>query len=313
VGEVAAADPAAVVGVISDCKTEENIPHRIACRALRVSEAWFYKWRRRPAEPTKREARRAALAERIRYFFDRSGKTYGSPRITLDLWEEDWQVSQNTVAEIMAELGLQGRKAPRRRRSLTRPGKRKTAPDLVRRKFDAIAPDVLWWGDMTEIDTGEGTLYLASVHDAFSRRALGYAMGERHDTALVSAALQMAIATRDGQVDGVIFHTDRGSEYTSEAFQQLCGRWGVVQSMGRVGSALDNAAAESFHSVLKVEYVHRHTFATRPEARLKTATWIADFYNTKRRHSAAGGKPPVEFERIIQEARARTGQEGRAA
>jgi transposase InsO family protein len=103
------------------------------------------------------------------------------------------------------------------------------------------------------------------------------------------------------------------AEYTSQAFQQLCGRWGVVQSMGRVGSALDNAAAESFHSVLKVEYVHRHTFATRAEARLKIATWIADFYNTKRRHSAAGGKPPVEFERIIQEARAQTDQEGRAA
>ncbi|MDF3294403.1 integrase core domain-containing protein [Streptomyces silvisoli] len=93
----------------------------------------------------------------------------------------------------------------------------------------------------------------------------------------------------------------------------MCGRWGVVQSMGRVGSALDNAAAESFHSVLKVEYVHRHTFATRAEARLKTATWIADFYNTKRRHSAADGQPPAEFERIIQEARARTNQQSRAA
>jgi transposase InsO family protein len=133
-----------------------------------------------------------------------------------------------------------------------------------------MSPNVLWWGDMTEIETGEGKLYLASVHDAFSRRTLGYAMGARHDAALVSAALQMAIATRGSQVDGVIFHTDRGSEYTSEAFQQLCGRWGVVQSMGRVGSALDNAAAESFHSVLKVEYVHRHVFATRAEARLKT-------------------------------------------
>jgi putative transposase len=307
------ADPAVLVGVISDQKTGHSIPYRTSCRALGVSEAWFYKWRRRPSEPTKREVRRTELAERIRWFFDRSGRTYGSPRITLDLWEEGWQVSQNTVAEIMAELGLQGRKPPRRRRSLTRPGKRKTAPDLVRRKFDAIAPNVLWWGDMTEIDTGEGKLYLASVHDAFSRRALGYAMGARHDAALVSAALQMAIATRGGQVDGVIFHTDRGSEYTSEAFQQLCGRWGVAQSMGRVGSALDNAAAESFHSVLKVEYIHRHTFATRAEARLKTATWIADFYNTKRRHSAAGGKPPVEFERIIQETRARTDQEGRAA
>ncbi|MFD8692695.1 IS3 family transposase [Streptomyces sp. NPDC059651] len=240
------ADPAAVVGVISDQKTEHHIPHRTSCRALGVSEAWFYKWRRRPARPTKREVRRAELEKRIRYFFDRSGRTYGSPRITLDLWDEGWQVSQNTVAEIMAELGLQGRKPPRRRRSLTRQGKRKAAPDLVRRGFDAVEPDLLWWGDMTEIETSEGKLYLASVHDAFSRRALGYAMGPRHDTVLVSAALKMAVATRGGTVDGVIFHTDRGSEYNAESFQQLCRRWGVVQSMGRVGSALDNAAAESF-------------------------------------------------------------------
>ncbi|MFD8077681.1 integrase core domain-containing protein [Streptomyces sp. NPDC059718] len=103
------------------------------------------------------------------------------------------------------------------------------------------------------------------------------------------------------------------AQFTSEAFQQLCGRRGVVQSTGRVGSALDNAAAESFHSVLKVEYIHQHTFATRTEARLKTATWIADFYNAKHRHSAADGKPPVEFERIIQEARVRTDQDGRTA
>ncbi|WP_371665045.1 IS3 family transposase [Streptomyces sp. NBC_01241] len=299
--------------MISDQKTECNIPYRVSCRALGVSEAWFYKWQWRPDRPTKREVRRAELAERIRYFFDRSGRTYGSPRITLDLWEEGWQVSRNTVADIMAELGLQGRRPPRRRKSLTRQGKRKASPDLVRRGFDAIAPDVLWWGDMTEIDTGEGKLYLASVHDAFSRRALGYAMGSRHDTSLVSAALQMAIATRGGEVDGVIFHSDRGSEYTSAAFQQLCGRWGVVQSMGRVGSALDNAAAESFHSVLKVEYVHRHRFDTRAEARIKTATWITDFYNTRRRHSAAGGQLPVTFENTIQEARNHTHHQGQVA
>ncbi|MFB7226011.1 IS3 family transposase, partial [Streptomyces sp. NPDC056227] len=160
---------------------------------------------------------------------------------------------------------------------------------------------------------GEGKLYLASVHDAFSRRVLGYAMGDRHDAALVSASLKMAAATRGGTVDGVIFHSDRGSEYTSEAYNSLCDRLGVVQSMGRVGSALDNAAAESFHSSIKVEYVHRHRFATRAEARLKIATWIADFFNTRRRHSAAGGLPPVEFERTITEARSRSHQKDRAA
>ena len=211
VGEVAENAPEAVVGLISNQRVEHGIPHRVSCRALGVSEAWFCKWRRRPDEPTKREVRRAMLAERIMHFFTESGGTYGSPRITLDLWAEGWQVSVNTVAEIMAELGLQGRK-PTRRRSLTRQGKRKAARDLVWRRFDAVAPDVLWYGDMTEIDTGEGKIYLATVIDAFSRRCLGYAMGERHDAALVSASLQMASATRGGRVDGAIFHSDRGSE-----------------------------------------------------------------------------------------------------
>ncbi|WP_420082649.1 IS3 family transposase (plasmid) [Streptomyces sp. JL4002] len=286
-GEVAEADPAALVGVISDCRTEEKIPHTVACRALGVSQAWYYKWRSRPANPTKREVRRDALTERIAYFFKRSGGTYGSPRVTLDLWAEGWQVSVNTVADIMAEQGWYGRE-PKKRRSLTRQGKRKAAKDLVNRHFDAIAPDVLWVGDMTEIDTGEGKLYLATVIDLFSRRCLGYAMGERHDAALVCASLKMAAATRGGDVDGVIFHGDRGSEYTSVAYQDLCGRLGVVQSMGRVGSCFDNAAAEAFNSLLKVEYVHRHRFATRTEARIKIATWIADFYNTRRRHTRAG-------------------------
>ncbi|MCX4537660.1 IS3 family transposase [Streptomyces sp. NBC_01669] len=299
--------------MISDQRTEYDIPHTVACRALGVSEAWFYKWRRRPSEPTKREARRRQLEERITYFFRESGDTYGSPRVTLDLWAEGWQVSVNTVAEIMADLGLQGRKRPRRRRSLTRQGKRRAAPDLVHRRFDAVAPDVLWVGDMTEIETGEGKLYLATVLDLFSRRLLGYAMGSHHDAALVGASLQMAVAVRGGDVDGVIFHSDRGSEYTSEAYNNLCDRLGVVQSMGRVGSALDNAAAESFNSLIKVEYIHRHQFATRAEARLKIATWITDFYNPRRRHSGAAGLPPIEFERTISEARAEHHQKDQAA
>jgi putative transposase len=143
------------------------------------------------------------------------------PRITLDLRAEGWQVSVNTVADIMADLGLQGRRPPRRRRSLTRQGRRRAAPDLVLRRFDAVAPDVLWVGDMTEIETGEGKLYLATVLDLFSRRLLGYAMGAHHDAALVGASLKMAAAIRGGQVDG----------YTSEAYNSRCDRLGVVQSV----------------------------------------------------------------------------------
>ncbi|WP_157530417.1 DDE-type integrase/transposase/recombinase, partial [Microtetraspora niveoalba] len=140
--------------------------------------------------------------------FEASGGTYGSPRITHDLHQAGWRVSKNTVAMRMAELGLAGR-PPKKRRSLTRQGRRPAAPDLVRRKFTAIAPDVLWCGDVTEIDTGEGKLYLATVEDLFSRRLLGYAMSEHHDAALTVASLQMAVATRGGDVDGVVFHSDR--------------------------------------------------------------------------------------------------------
>ncbi|MEV2273409.1 IS3 family transposase [Nonomuraea africana] len=285
---------------ISSQKTDYGVPHALTCRALGVSQAWYYKWRDRA--PTARQQRRADLDAVIEAKFTASGGTYGSPRITRDLHEAGWRISENTVARRMAELGLAGR-APKKRRSLTRQGRRPAATDLVRRTFTAVALDVLWCGDVTEIVTDEGTLYLATVEDLFSRRMLGYAMSEHHDAALTIASLQMAAVTRGGNVDGVIFHTDRGSEYTAARFQAACRHWGVIQSMGRVGCALDNAAAEAFNSTLKIEYVHRHRFHTRAEARLKIATWIADFYNARRRHSAADGLPPIVCEQQIMTAR----------
>ncbi|MCP2353693.1 transposase InsO family protein [Nonomuraea thailandensis] len=289
---------------ISSQKTEHDVDHTVSCRALGVSQSWYYKWKNRIGQetPTARQRRRADLDAEITRSFEASGGTYGSPRIARDLHEAGWRVSENTVAARMAELGLVAR-VRRKPRSLTRQGKRPAAPDLVRRKFTAVAADVLWCGDVTQIDTGEGKLYLATVEDLFSRRLLGYAMSGHHDAALTCASLQMAVATRGGDVNGVIFHSDRGSEYTAARYQELCRRLGVVQSMGRVGCALDNAAAEAFNSTLKVEYVHRHRFRTRAEARLKIATWIADFYNTTRRHSANDGLPPITFERLMIEKR----------
>lgn len=289
-----------VAAFISSQRTVYNVPHAVSCRALGLSESWFYKWRDRPLTP--RQQRRAELADKIRAIFDASGGTYGSPRVTQDLWADGWQVGENTVAKLMADLGLAGRK-PKRRRSLTKQGKRPAAPDRVRRQFTAVAPNLLWCGDLTEIDTEEGKLYLATVLDLFSRRMLGYAMSEHHDAALAKASLTMAAATRGGNIDGVIFHSDRGSEYTAETFETACTALGVLQSMGRVGSALDNAAAEAFNSTIKVEYIHRHRFRTRAEARLKIATWIVDFYNARRRHSACDGMSPVEYERYMAEAR----------
>ncbi|WP_331744127.1 IS3 family transposase (plasmid) [Streptomyces sp. NBC_01136] len=178
-------DPAALAAFIGNQRTAHRVPHRLACRVLEVSESWFYKWRDKPN--TAREVRRGRLADAIRQIFESSGATYGSPRVWLILVREGWRVSVNTIARLMSELGLAGRKI-RRRRGLTRPGKRSAAPDFVRRDFTADAPDQVWCGDMTEITTGEGKLYLATVIDLFSRRLLGYAMGARHDAELVVAS-----------------------------------------------------------------------------------------------------------------------------
>jgi putative transposase len=281
-------------------RTEHGVPHTVACRALGRSTSWLYKWLHRA--PTPRQQHRVELAERIRKSFIDSGATYGSPRVVLDLRAEGRRVSVNTVAMIMRRECLVAR--PRRRRhGLTRPGKRCAAPDLVRRNFDTAAPNVLWCGDLTEVGTGEGKLYLACVLDMFSRNALGHAFSGHHDAQLAVAALQMAAARRGGDVDGVIFHTDRGSEYSAEAFAAACTRLGVTQSMGRVGSALDNAACESFHSTLNVEYVYRRTFATKAEAIGDITAWITGFYNLKRRHSANNGMSPIDFEEYMAEVR----------
>jgi transposase InsO family protein len=158
---------------------------------------------------------------------------YGSPRITADLRDEGWVISENTVAAVMAELGLAARRK-KKRKATTRPGKgRWRAPDLVKRDFPAQEINVRWYGDGTEICTDEGKLHLASVLDVASRRVLGFALGEHHDAELAYGALVMAVAVRGGHVPGVIMHTGQGSEYTSRLFRRACERLGISQSMGR--------------------------------------------------------------------------------
>ncbi|MGI5149549.1 IS3 family transposase [Plantactinospora sp. CA-294935] len=167
-----------VAAFIASQRTDHDVPHAMACRMSGVSESWFYKWRDRP--PTPRDDRRARLTAAVRKVFDDSGGTYGSPRIGIELRELGWQVSDNTIARLMAEFGLTAR-GKRRRRGLTRQGTRPAAPDLVKRVFTAPASDLACCGDMTEIRTDEGKLYLATVIDLYSRRILGYAMGAHHD------------------------------------------------------------------------------------------------------------------------------------
>ena len=225
-----------MAALIAAQREQHKIPHALACRALGVSQSWFYKWRGGALPP--RAQRRERLAAEVARLFRLHGGKYGSPRISADLREEGWRVSENTVAVLMRELGLAARRK-KKRKATTRPGGgRWRAPDLVKRDFPAAQLNRKWFGDGTQIATDEGKLHLVSVLDVASRRVLGFALGERHDAALAYGALAMAIAIRGGQVPGVVFHTDQGSEYTARSFQAACGRLGVTQSMGRPGSCL---------------------------------------------------------------------------
>ncbi len=275
----------------------DGIPVAVACRALGISRAWFYKHQdaRLPARAQRREQLKAEVA---RLFAAHEGK-YGSPRITADLREAGWRVSENTVAALMAEQHLAARRK-KKRKATTRPGKgRWRAPDLVKRDFPAAAINKKWYGDGTEIPTGEGKLYLASVLDMASRRVVGFALGEHHDAQLAYGALAMAVTIRGGQVPGVVFHTDQGSEYTAGTVRAACERLGVHQSMGRPGSALDNAVIESWHSTLQFELRALEHFTTKAAARTRIPAWIDD-YNHRRRHSALGMLSPVDYEKTLQ-------------
>jgi putative transposase len=238
-----------------DAQKAAGFPVAAACTAAGVSRAAYYAWaasaRQRPSDRDQEESR---LLKEIRAIHARSQGTYGSPRMTAELRRRGWRVNHKRVERLMRLHGIVGYR-PRRRRSLTKPDQAAPpAPDLLGRLFDPDQPNLAWCGDVTYVPTDQGWLYLASVLDLGSRRLLGYAMGERHDAALVVDALEMALATRGRrQMDGTIFHTDRGSEYTAAATVAACERLGLTRSMGRTASCLDNAAAESWFASLKVE------------------------------------------------------------
>jgi putative transposase len=285
-----------VASFIASQRADHGVPHALSCRALEVSESWFYKWHERP--PTPRQLRRAELDRAVAEVFEASGGRYGSPRAHDELLELGWKVSEKTVAASMAAQGLVAR--PKHRyRGLTRPDKAaKPLPDLVKRDFSAKALNEKWCGDLTEVPTDEGKLYLSSVLDLASRRIAGFAIGEHHDAELAVASLDMAAAVRGGDVKGVIFHTDKGSEFTASLFALACMDLGVTQSMGRVGSCFDNAAIESWHSTLEFECLRRNRFATKAEARRHVARFI-DWYNVARKHSTCGMLPPLHYEAIL--------------
>ncbi len=178
----------------------------------------------------------------------------------------------------------------------SRIGRRARAEDLVSRRFNPDRPDAVWCGDVTYLRTDQGWLFLATVIDLFSRRVIGWSVDDHLRTDLPAAAMRMAVTARRGTVDGVIFHSDRGCQYTARAFGELCARHGVRQSMGAVGVCWDNSPAESFFATLKRELVYRQRWATKADARRAVVRWIEGWYNRHRLHSTLGYLTPLEKE-----------------
>jgi transposase InsO family protein len=264
------------------------------CRTLGVSRSGFYDWQDRP--PSERELGDRQLAVEIEAIWECSDRTYGVPRTHRWLRKQGFRVARKRVARIMRDHGWEGESGRRRVRTTVVDRAATAAGDLVGRDFNPTQPDTTWCGDITYLRTGEGWLFLATVIDLFSRRVIGWSAAAHMRSELVADALEMAAATRGGKMSGVVFHTDRGSQYTSAGFGALCERLGVTQSMGATGVCWDNAAAESFFGTLKRELANRRRWATRADARRDLMRWIEGWFNTRRLHSSIDYNSPLEIE-----------------
>ena len=261
------------------------------CAWLRVSTSGFYEWRERPASATAR--RRERLAVLIEWIFDDSDQTYGHRRIHAALARQDERCSPELVRAIMRELGLVPCQPRPFRPVTTVAGDTPPAPDLLGGHFRADAPGTKLVGDITYIPTWEGWLYLATVIDCCTKECIGYALADHLRAELVIDAIQMAARNHILAPDA-IFHSDRGTQYTCDAFARATAELDIRRSVGRTGSCFDNAQAESFNAALKVERVHRTVYPTREHARADVVRYIEFRYNTKRLHSALDYRTPKE-------------------
>jgi putative transposase len=273
---------------------QADMPAHTMCRVLKVSASGYYDWLDR--SPSKRAIEDAVMVQRIRAIHAESDATYGMPRVRAELIDQGVKISAKRVARLMRANAVRG--ISRRRGFIVttrRDQRQRPAPDLVQREFIADGPNQLWVADMTYVPTWAGFIFLAIVLDVWSRRIVGWAIGEEMTADLVLAALNMALQQR--KPAGVIHHSDQGSQYTSIAFGERCKKMGVRPSMGTVGDAYDNAMAESFFATLECELIDRRSWQTKTEARLALFTYIEGWYNPRRRHSSLGQISPANFER----------------
>jgi transposase InsO family protein len=268
------------------------------CRVIGLAPSTYYGWLAQDRDPSPRRRADAALLAVIREVHERSGATYGAPRVHATLARRGHRVGRKRVERLMRENALQGAFLRRKWRSpSTRQDPNATpAPDLLNRDFTAPGPDRVWVADATRIPCGEGAFWLAAVRDVFSNRIVGWRASDRCDTDLVLGALEYAVWSRDVRDRQLIHHSDRGSTYTSLKFSQRLADHGITASMGSVGDSYDNALMENFFSTLKTELVYRTSWRTRDKAENALFAYIDGWYNTERIQARLGWRSPDEYE-----------------
>ena len=263
------------------------------CRLLEVRRSTYYAWRKRPESRRTKEDRR--LVMEIELSHKASDRSYGSPRVHKDLQERGTRCGVNRVARLMRETGIRAKQARRYKATTDSDHSHPVAANLLDRQFDVAEPNRVWTADITYIWTRAGWLYLAVILDLFSRRVVGWSMGNRIDGQLTLTALRAALWNRRPP-PGLLHHADRGSQYACGDYRDLLDEHGLICSMSRKGDCWDNAVSESFFKTLKVERVNDRDYWTREEAKADITDYIERFYNRKRRHSYLGYISPVEYE-----------------
>jgi len=266
----------------------------VLCKVMQVSRSGYYHWKRRG--PSAREQERAQLIPRVRGLHQESKATYGSRRMAQELKALGFRCGKYKAGTLMKLAGVAAKQRKRFKATTDSNHQLPVAPNLLNRRFSVTTPNCVWVGDITSIWTSEGWLYLAVVIDLYSRRIVGWSMNNCISRHLVMDALTMAIWRRKPS-RGLIFHSDRGSQYCSRDFQKLLKNHGILSSMSRKGDCWDNAVAESFFGSLKIEQVFGMRSLSRSAARQNIVDYIEMFYNSKRRHSFLGYMNPMDFEK----------------
>jgi putative transposase len=274
----------------------EEFDVQVMCEVLDVSLSGYYTWRTRPA--SQREMADTEYMEQIKQFFDDSLQTYGYERIWHDFQESGIPCGKHRVRRLMRQQGLVVKQTKGYKRTTKANPDHQLAPNLLDGYFEARSPNTKWCADITYIPTQEGWLYLAVILDLFSRRIVGWAMDKRMKQQLVSTALLMALRQRQPQ-EPLIHHSDRGSQYTSKAFQDLLADNNITSSMSGSGNCYDNAPVESFFGTLKTELVNHAVYRTRQDAKTDIFFYIEGFYNRNRRHSSLAFLSPANFEAAV--------------